>query len=329
MNKIKKPEIYIKVNGNSKIGMGHVYRTLNLAVSLKQQGVKTIFLTKNRIVQNMIKKKFDCRLLSKNIEQEKKLLSKLKCHAIILDEKSENLSILKTLKQSFSKIYAIDYVGKNKHLIDVGINMLYPKSGVTKNSFSGLNLSVLNKNFVHKRRIGKDISSVLVLQGGADTHCLIPQVIQSLNLVNYNFNITVVVGPSFSCWTELKLAQKNSGKPLKIIHNVKNMSSVMLKHDLAITAGGMTLLELSRCGIPSIITCGEKLEEETAQLMQKLGFGINLGFSKRINSKKLMTTTSYLISDYSLRKKMNKIGPKLVDGRGANRVAKLVSGDLR
>jgi UDP-2,4-diacetamido-2,4,6-trideoxy-beta-L-altropyranose hydrolase len=321
-------EIYIKVNGDSKIGMGHVYRTLNLAMPLKQKHIKIIFLTKNKIVQQMVKKKFDCKLLSNNIKKEKNTISKINSDVVILDEKDENPEILKILKKSFSKIYAIDYVGKNKNLIDVGINMLYPKSGVTKYSFSGLNYAILNKNFTQKRKIKKTVSSILILQGGADTHCLIPQVIKSLNLVNHEFSITVVVGPSFSCWNELEIAKNDSQKPLKIIHNVKNMSSVMLKHDLAITAGGMTLLELSRCGIPSIVTCGEKLEEETALLMQKHGFGINLGFNKKINSKQLAESTSNMILNYKLRQKMNKVGPKLVDGRGAFRVAKLIRTEL-
>ena len=99
----------------------------------------------------------------------------------------------------------------------------------------------------------------------------------------------------------------------------------MLKHDLAITAGGMTLLELSKTGIPSIVVCGEKLEEETAILMEKKGFGINLGFSKNISQDNLINKTQLLIDNYSLRKKMNNIGPKLIDGKGSSRVSKLIT----
>jgi len=183
----------------------------------------------------------------------------------------------------------------------------------------------LNKNFKKIKSIKKKVHSILILQGGADTYCLIPQIIESLNDVDERFKITVIVGPSFKCWKKLEKAKKRSKHIIAILHNVQNMSSEMLKHDLAITAGGMTLLELSRTGMPSIIICGEKLEEETAILMEKKGFGINLGFSKNISKNYVAGKTQFLIKNYQLRKKMNKIGPKLVDGKGTSRVAKIIT----
>jgi spore coat polysaccharide biosynthesis predicted glycosyltransferase SpsG len=98
----------------------------------------------------------------------------------------------------------------------------------------------------------------------------------------------------------------------------------MLKHDMAISAGGMTLLELAKCGIPCLVLGSEKQEAETAIFMEKLGFGLNLGFSKKFPKKQLIDNTNYLIENYSLRKSMNKIGIKLVDGKGAKRIAKII-----
>ena len=181
------------------------------------------------------------------------------------------------------------------------------------------------KNFKKIKKIKKQVRSILILQGGADTYCLIPQIIESLNDIEGDFKITVIVGPSFKCWKKLEKAKKYSKHFIAILHNIENMSSEMLKHDLAITAGGMTLLELSRTGIPSIIICGEKLEEETAILMEKKGFGINLGFSKNISKDNVADKTQFLIKNYPLRKKMNNVGPKLVDGKGSSRVAKIIA----
>ena len=317
-------QIYIRVDGNSKIGVGHVFRTLNLATPLSKKGHKITFLTTNSIAKKIIEQNFTCKLITSNILQQQKILSKIKCDIIIIDKKEESSSIIKQLKKSSNYCFAIDYVGKNRNLLENGVNILYPKSGVKQKAYSGLQYAILNKNFKKTKSIRKKVNSILILQGGADTYCLIPQIINSLNYLNEDFKITVIVGPSFKCWKKLEKSKKYSKHFISILHNVQNMSTEMLKHDLAITAGGMTLLELSRTGIPSVVICGEKLEEETAILMEKKGFGINLGFSKSISMDKLAKKTQLLINDYELRKKMNKTGPKLVDGKGSFRITKII-----
>jgi len=197
--------------------------------------------------------------------------------------------------------------------------------GYSSKSFAGLQYTILNNNFKKRKVITKNVSSILVLQGGSDTYCLIPRIIDAINLIDGNFYITVVVGPSFKCWKKLHSAKNRSTKLLKILSNVKNMSSIMLKNDLVITGGGMTLLELSYCGIPSIIICGQKIEEETANLLQKKGFGINLGFNPKISKSTISQTTNQLILDYPLRKKMNNVGKKLLDNKGTDRVVTIIS----
>jgi len=320
-----KLKILIRVDGNSKIGVGHIFRTLNLATSLSEEGHKITFLTKNLIAKKIIQKNFICKLLSSKLIQQKKTISSINCDVVIIDKKEELSSLIKQFQKISNSLYAIDYVGKNRNLINKGINILYPKSGVKHKAHSGLKYAILNKNFKKIKTIKKQVKSILVLQGGADSYCLIPQIIESLNYMDNDFKITVVVGPSFKCWKKLEKSKKNSKHFITILHNVKNMSSEMLKHDLAITAAGMTLLELSKTGIPSIVVCGEKLEEETAILMEKKGFGINLGFSKNISKDNLINKTQSLIDNYSLRKKMNNMGPKLIDGKGSSRVSKLIT----
>ena len=98
----------------------------------------------------------------------------------------------------------------------------------------------------------------------------------------------------------------------------------MVKNDIAITGGGMTSLELCNLGIPSIILCGEEFENETSSLLEKNGFGINLGYKKKISKKEIALTVKKLMSNYQQRKNMNKIGKKLIDNEGIKRVTDIV-----
>ena len=87
---------------------------------------------------------------------------------------------------------------------------------------------------------------------------------------------------------------------------------------------GMTLLELACVGIPSLIICGERFEIETAKLLEKYGFGKNLGFGKNVSTKKLNSEISAIINDFNTRKSMKLCGQKLIDGNGVFRAKKLV-----
>ena len=116
---------------------------------------------------------------------------------------------------------------------------------------------------------------------------------------------------SFNGENKLKqIAQKNNIE-LVIKKNLKNMSQELIKHDIAITGGGMTLLELCRLGIPSIVICTEKFENETASVLENNGFGINLGHFAKVSRTSLVTSVEKLAYNRKLRSKMNKNGRKI------------------
>jgi len=317
--------ILILADGNHKIGMGHIYRTINLAKSLKRRKHMVIFLTKDPIAKKIISKTNVCKLYQKSdLKKKMRFLERLKPDIVIIDKQvdvSENLHVLR----STCKTIGIDYRGNNKELLDYGINILYPLTGI-KTSFSGFEYAIIDERFLMRKikMIKKIVNSILILQGGSDTHCYIPKIIKALNYLGENFKITVVLGPSFKCWSKLRTELKHNKKPITILRSVNDMSSIMVKHDLAITAGGNTLLELAYLGIPSIVVCGERFEVETAKLMEKKGFCINLGYGEEIPANKIAHATKTLASSTIVRNKMNRIGKKLVDGKGAERITKII-----
>lgn len=314
------------VDGNNKIGVGHVYRSINLAKNLKKNGHDIIFLTQKNQSKKIISQIFDCKLSRKlNNNTTKNFLKKFCPDIIIIDKLNETKTNLSFLHK-FCPIMGIDYIGKYKTMIDFGINILYPKSGILKNSYSSLNFAILDEKFQRykKKKITKDIKSILILQGGADTYCFTPKIIKAVSNLKGNFKISVVLGPSFKCWSKLDRILKESKRPIKIYHNVKNMPVLMQQADLAVTAGGNTLLELACLGIPSLVICAEKFEEETAILLEKKNFCVNIGFGKSLTNSKIHYHLTKIVNDYNLRKKMHKIGPKLVDGKGSLRITKIL-----
>ena len=319
-------KIIIKTDGDNNKGLGHVYRSLNLAKELKKNNIKVIFLTKSIILKKIIPKSFTIKNISNNKNDLQKNLDIIDPKIIIIDKLKENSNELKILGKK-SKIIAIDYTGKNKKMIKFGINMLYQKSGIQgKNSFSGFNLTILSESIRNKNpiKISKKVKKILVIQGGSDTRCNTPKIIESLNKINEDIEIDVVVGASFQYWKKLEKSINDSIHHVKLFHNTKNIEKIMRRNDMAITGGGMTSLELCHLGIPSIIICGASFENETSSLLAKRGFGINLGYKEKISKEKIAVTSKELMMNYEQRKKMNKMGQKLIDGNGTKRVSSII-----
>lgn len=319
-------KIVFVADGNNKIGMGHVFRSLNLAKKLSNNGHIVIFLTSEQTSHKIISKTNTC-IISTNFNniKTKQYFKKFSPDLIILDKLKESKKNLLFLK-SLGPILAIDYCGKYQQLIKIGINILYPKSGFQKTLFSNFNYAILNKQFLKYRpkKIKEEVKSIIILQGGADTYCYTHKIIDSLNTVDFKFKIHVVIGPSFNCWTKLNKSINKSKKSIILYQNVEKMVSLMKKSDVAITAGGNTLLELAFLGIPSIIVCAEKFEVETASLMQKSGYGKNLGFGGDISNYHISSNLNKIINNFELRKKMNISGPKIIDGKGASRIIDII-----
>ena len=327
-SKIKKKSKNLKflfiVEGNHKIGLGHVYRTINLSNEILKNNHQVLILTKDKVAKKIISKNHTCKIYSKlNDKKNLSLLKSFKPDLIILDKLQEQSHEIKFLKK-YGKILSIDYTGRNYELIDYGINFLYPSK--IKHSFSGFEYSILKKEFSEGGKYipKKSVKSILILQGASDTHCFIPKIIMALNRINFSFKITVVTGSTFECGKTLKKILLKNSKEIKILHDISNMQDVMKNHDLAVTAAGITIFELACIGVPSIIVCSERFEIKTAEIMEKNHFGINLGFGKDVSIKKISDEINDLILNYDLRVKMNLNGKKLVDGKGSKRVVSVL-----
>lgn len=318
-----KKTIIIKTDGSNKIGLGHIYRSINLAKELKKNNFRIVFLTNSIIVKKIVPKSFIVINYKNDLNELIKILDEFKPKIIVIDKLEENKKELKIMIEK-TIIFTIDYIGKNKNFVKKGINILYQISGSQKkNSFSGFKFAILNDSIKNKQpiEISKKVKKILIIQGGSDTPCNTPIIIDSLNQINEKLLINVIVGASFQCWKELDDSITHSSHKIKLHNNIKNIGKIMKLNDLAITGGGITCLELCHLGIPSVLICGAPFENETTSLLEKKGFGVNLGYRKKISRKKIVNATKNLMTDYNQRKKMNKVGKKLIDGNGTLRVS--------
>ena len=114
---------------------------------------------------------------------------------------------------------------------------------------------------------------------------------------------------------------------VQVYHDVKNMAELMARCDLAVTAGGTTIYELSTLGVPFVCFSYAENQEKLTEYIgdrQIAGYGGAYhkdacgtleGIAKQINELK---------KNSALRKEYSEKERKLVDGEGAKRIARII-----
>jgi len=322
----QKIKVVLCVDGGHKIGMGHIYRMKNLSEYFPKN-FDIYFLTNTKFFVNKIVKSKKVIDTKKSQSFMKTKLQKINPDLIVVDKLKESTRNLEIFKKNSKFLIGIDYTDKNKNILDFGIPILYHKTALSSISLKNMfNFGILNKSFLEypKIRIQKEVKSILLLQGGSDTHCFIPKILDAINLITDNLMITVVIGSGFKCLKKLQKSVQNNKHKVKVLHNIPNMHKVMSSHDMAITAGGMTLLELAYLGIPAIIICGERFEEETALKISGMKFGINLGYGEKVSVTQIAKKIDLLKHNFLMRKKMNNLGRQIIDGNGAVKISQII-----
>lgn len=328
--KRSKPIVLIRTDGNNKIGMGHIYRSIALSQELKKHGFEIHFFTSNN---NMLIKKLSkygkCHTANNNEAAEINKIKKIKPEIIIIDLLKKfflfGSRYMNTVRKFCKLLVTIDYVAKELRYVDVSIHSLFgPKKFKAKKTFFDLKYAMIRKEFLKKAKffkIQKNVNSILILQGGADTRCFSPKILKALNRIKKPLLITLITGSAFKCWKELKKQKRISKHKITLLHDVKNIQTVMVQNQIAISAGGNTMLELLSLGIPTIIICGDKHEVEAAKLVEKKKVAINLGFNLIINENILANNVLKLLNNVKLRKRFNARSKKVIDGKGITRIS--------
>jgi len=196
------------------------------------------------------------------------------------------------------------------------IMLLGPKYNLIRDEFKNLP--------VRKNR--EKVEEIMVTTGGLDPHNmsvkLLNMILQDKELRNLNIN--VIVGNSFTNKEELRKISKEN-KNVILHENVKFMSKIMIKSDIAISSGGSTLYELCACGTPTLAFIYADNQEFIVKKMDELGYVISLGWYDAINNQQLLDKIKKIKNNVNIRQKYLLNQKLLVDGDGVKRIIKVLN----
>ena len=315
---------------NQQLGLGHIYRTMNLGGNFKKNnvyfliedfgGVKKI-LNENgfKKIQTMKKKSL---IADYNIT--KKAVVDNKIDVVVVDRYNIKPIYVKKLSKFVKTVIITDLKNiqyESALLVNgfVGFNSKKIINKFKTKCLVGPKYQILHKNFDSKLKekpITKKIK-ILITFGGSDEKQIIDKILHSLEKFVENIEFRIIIGPVANKSKKVMSMSKKYPQSIIVKKNVKNMYKEMSEVNFGICSGGMTTYEFASTDTPFVIICDEHHQKITASEWHNQKIGINLGMINEKTGSKITKIIDNILKNQIKLKK----GAKLVDGGGSNRIA--------
>lgn len=275
----------ICIESSHRRGLGHLFRSLNMARELRKRGYAVRFLVNDHDRSRALIQSNDFAhdiypLDAPPGSWEARFLGDHPNVAVWindrLDTDSAHAGVVSAAGRKLitfdDRSAAADAATLNvSALIFDHVDRLKGKQVVT-----GPRYLILDETIGEYRRQREALGSIIVTLGGADTYGVTLKVVELLSRAGRG--ATVVTGPAFGHLEELHALLSQPGYA-DFLHksNVPSLAGEMSRHDLAITGGGLTPFEAAAAGLPTIVIANEDFEIPVGKALEQLGCSIFAG----------------------------------------------------
>ena len=339
---------FIRADGNSYIGMGHIMRCLAIADALAQQGKEPVFLISSpESVSFIATRGFRAELINAStmdendgmgslIQELPELCAFLKKNTdvVLVDSYRATKEYLLELGK-YAKVAYLDDLGQawpvdlliNYNIYGPRYASLYEKE--SKKCLLGPKYMPMRGEFLQKSSycVTETVKDVMITTGGSDPHlaakAFAEEFLTDEELQKADLRFHIVSGPFNKRVDELKAALAEN-KNVFIYENIKSIRELMCRCDVVLTASGSTIYEVSSVGVPMLTFYFAENQKQGAEELEKIAGVPNCGdFSKDSQAcvRKAVAVLRKLTCDREYREEISRREKVLVDGQGAERVA--------
>lgn len=348
-------QIFFRVDSSSRIGTGHVMRSLTLAKFLQNRRcsfnnyfISFISSDLSGNINDKIRKDFPLHVIRKgryaddprvqydwetDCRQTTDIIKGLNIDLLIVDHYSLDYRWETCIKNYTRKLMAIDDIFRQHNsdiLLDQNINATCSRyldlTPICSKLLIGTKYVLLDSQFntrFRKNHTG-EIRRVHICFGGSDVNNLTERVVRfildnSNSIENYDRIIfDVIVGGSNKNFQSIKKLLENRNN-FNLLRDVNNMAELLFKSDLAIGAGGTSAYERCYVGIPSLIVTIADNQIDISALLQREETSIYLGHMGWSNEY-FINSFNLFIKDKTKVILFSKNSKKIIDGYGPSRV---------
>lgn len=328
-------KVMILTEGGKDIGFGHVVRCASLCQAFEEKGIKPTFIVNgDDSVTEFVK------------DREIRIQNWLRERSSVLEEiKGVDVVVIDSYLADISFYNAVSKSGAKAVYIDDNVRLDYPAGTVVNGSIGaedmkyekrsnvnyllGVKYIPLRKDFarVPDKEIRPAASEIMVTFGGDDTKDMTPMVIGLLKKEFPGCHRKVVIGKAFKDMERFD-ALRDDKTELIFSPSADKMKELMLSCDIAVSAGGQTLYELAKIGVPTVAVAVADNQMGNIRGFQRTGFIEYAGLWDRPDLEKKIVWCVRSILPQGVRKEMKRKGHSLVDGRGASRVVEKILAEV-
>lgn len=312
---------------SSKNGLGHLRRFLTISRFLTDIKFKLVVIEEigTRDILNQYNERLnDTEIILLNELNEttlSEILAVEKYDFIFLDKKNIDIEIYQMLKNLKFKIIVFDDTNFGREYADILIDANVHKKSML-NKYYGEKYIIFNdRMFKYKnkiKQINKKIKNIFVCFGGTDVHNIAEKFLSvSRELPEYEFYI-------FSN----KLKNSHNIKNIHIMTDTEKIAKIMFDSDLGFVNGGLLMYEALFLGLPVVIINQNQDELINARYFEYKKIVKNKKIYFSVSNFKIKNTILKLDKDFEYRKRVSKLSRCIVDGKGINRLKKLIEKKL-
>lgn len=312
-------------------GLGHVARSTALAHGLVKEGVECVFLSSGAPSAEARLQRVGAvsvRRRSADLDPAE-ILDAARghdCSGVVIDSYGFSQNDLGRLDMDGLTLLVIDDLARHAFSADVVVNgavhapqLPYRSTNAETVFLLGPAHALLRDEFENAppRATASRCSRILVTLGGGATAEATREVVKCLDDVAARFDVTLVIGPMTE-WDGME----DGRHTIRTVVDPPSMRVLMQEADLAIAGGGQTLYELAAMGTPAIALELAGNQAGSVRGLAAAGVIRSAGEWGRSGTRR---TISALVGELAAapdaRSAMSAAGQRLVDGRGAARVA--------
>ena len=342
-----KPIIAIRADGNATLGMGHLMRCSSIAKALKKQGAECIFvMAQEQAGQFLQEKGFCCEVLGTDYLDMEAELPKLKEVAAkysislwLVDSYQITQDYLRQL-QTICPVFYLDDTGEKlpeaNGLINYNIygdELGYEeKCPAQMRLLLGAGYAPVKEEFVQTPYVlSKEVHKILITMGGSDTlnitgafsQCLLQRLPEEIEL-------TLICGRFNPHLPKLLQLQEENSR-VQVLVDVADMWNKLAAADIAVSAGGSTMYELSAMGVPTVCCYYVENQRRIAEgFAGKVGLCNAGDYSAEPEAvlERMCQAIEALVVSYEKREALSVRMKQVADGQGAMRLAKALLEEL-
>ncbi len=325
----------IRADAGPDIGTGHVMRMIALAQAWAGQGGRVHFVGRidsaplcERILREGFAQSAPAAVHPDPADLEFLLRHSAPGDWVALDGYHFDTNYMRAVRAAGRKLLVMDDIcDRGAYDADIYLNQnlgaeaLRPALAQDALSLRGIRYALLRREFADAapRACPAKARRILVTFGGADPQDETGKALEALALLDDpDLEVTVVSGAANPHAPDHAARAARLPGTVEALASVDDMSRLMARADLALCAAGSTCWELCRFGVPMLLRPIADNQVGIARELEALGVAVRAAEEPAAMAKVL----GALIRDMPARARMAETGQRLVDGRGAARVAR-------